>query len=447
LGDDSTGKSRFMEKSAMFGTRITRRRFLAGTAAAGAFATLDATTRASGTNERIGVGVIGVGGRGSELLRLALKRAEAKRDVQILAVCDVYQRRLNAAASSAKGAKPYVRHQDLLARDDIDAVIIATPDHWHAPIALAAMDAGMDVYVEKPMTLTVEEATEVARKAKEKDRVVQVGAQALSWRKWARARDAIAKGMLGRVVCCQGSYSRNDPKGDWNWPIEPGAGPAGTGDDRIDWDQWLGPAPKRPYDADRFFRFRKYWDYSGGIATDLHYHVVAPYHMIVRNEHPTRVVGAGGLWVHNDGREVPDTFLTAADYPSKFSVTVQSTQANSVGFPPLIRGEEATMFCGADWEGQKLDHIRIVPEAPFRDAFKKKWGKDEVDLSDDSSDGDMPHMDNFFDCVRSRKQPNCNADLGYKVMVTIGLSVRSYREGKVFFFDAKRGEVLERPPA
>ncbi|MBZ0256913.1 hypothetical protein K8I31_12680, partial [bacterium] len=151
--------------------------------------------------------------------------------------------------------------------------------------------------------------------------------------------------------------------------------------------------------------------------------------------------GMGGIWVHNDGREVPDTFLTAADYPSKFSLTVQSSQANEKGLRTLIRGEKATMYCGADWEGESYDNLRVVPEPPYKDEFVSKWGKEEVIVPNIKDEGDGKHIDNFFDCVRSRKAPNCNADLAFKVMTTIDLSVRSYREGKVFYYDPVKNDV------
>ncbi|MGH9614108.1 MAG: Gfo/Idh/MocA family protein, partial [Bryobacteraceae bacterium] len=282
---------------------------------------------------------------------------------------------------------------------------------------------------------------------KELNRVMQVGVQGTSWTRWHKIREIVQAGTIGKVVAAQGTYSRNDPKGDWNWPIDAGAGPDATGDLHIDWKQWLGSTPQRPFDADRFFRFRKYWDYSGGIATDLHYHIVAPFHIALENEHPTRVTGMGGLWVYNDGREVPDTFSNASDFPGKYNLTVISSQVNEIGPLLLLRGTEATLHLGDEWEGPQgrdSDVGRIVPETPFKDDFKKKYGKDEIILTGVGNQGDQKHMDNFFDCVKSRQQPNCHADLGYKVMTTIALSVRSYREGKMFYFDPEREEAVER---
>lgn len=434
-------------------TPVTRRSFLK-TASLGAAAATVAVTpawaRVIGANDRINVAVIGLGLRGSDHLNLLLEHRKNKQDIEVVALCDVYQKRLNIASKLFPGAKTYTNHQDVLQRSDIDAVFIATPDHWHAPITLAAMNSGKDVYVEKPMTHTVEESKEVAHRAKELNRVVQVGVQGLSWRRWPKIREIIQSGMIGKVVAVQGTYSRNDPAGDWNWPIDPAAGPDATGDEHIDWKQWLGSAPQIPFNADRFFRFRKYWDYSGGIATDLHYHIVAPYHLAVANDFPVRAAGMGGLWVYNDGRETPDTFLTAADYPSKYSMTIQSSQVNEHGPRTMLRGTKATIHLSDEWEGppsRQYDYADIVPESPYIDEFVKKYGNDMVRVDGVGNDGDLLHVDNFLECVRTRQQPNCPVDLGYKVMATIDLSVRSYRNGRVYYFDSEKEQVFEKDRA
>jgi predicted dehydrogenase len=432
-------------------SHVSRRNFLKTTTVGAALlAAAPASARALGANDRINVAIIGLGARGTDHLDLLLKHRENKPDIEIVALCDVYQKRINIAAGKAPGAKTYVHHQDVLARSDIDAVFIATPDHWHASITLAAMESGKDVYVEKPMTHTVEESKVVAHKAKELKRVVQVGVQGLSWTRWHKIREIVRSGMIGQVVAVQGTYSRNAPEGDWNsgyWVIDPAAGPEATGEEHIDWKQWLGPAPQIPFNADRFFRFRKYWDYSGGIATDLHYHVLAPFHVAIANEFPTRVVGMGGLWVYND-REVPDTFLTAADYPSKYSMTIQSSQVNENGPMMMLRGTRATIYLSDEWEGpptRQYDYADIIPESPYAEEFTKKHGFAIVRVEGVGNEGDLKHVDNFLQCVRSRQQPTCHADLGYKVMVTVELSVRSYRNGKVYYFDAEREEVVEKP--
>ena len=421
---------------------MTRRSLLK--TAAGAV-TAASYSRILGANDRINVGMVGLGGRGTYLLSLVNKHKAAKQDIEVVALAEVYQKRLNHAATVAPGAKSYVHHQ---ARPDVDAIFIATPDHWHAPVTLDALSRGKDVYVEKPMTHTVEEAATVARKAVESKRIVQVGVQGTSWTRWHKIRELVHGGELGQVVAVQGTYSRNDPSGDWNWPIDPAAGPDASGENHIDWKQWLGPAAQRPFDADRFFRFRKYWDYSGGIATDLHYHIVAPFHVALENDHPTRIAGMGGLWSYTDGREVPDTFLTAADYPGKYSMTVQSSQVNSIGPVMLLRGTKATLHLGDEWEGPKgrdTDFAVLAAEPPFAKEFAAKRGADQITIPGLGNEGDLKHVENFLDCVRSRQQPNCHADLGYKVMTAIDLSVRSYRQGKMFYYDAQRERAVDHP--
>jgi predicted dehydrogenase len=433
-------------------TQVSRRNFMkTATLGGAALAAAPAWGRVLGANDRINVALIGVGCRGNDHLELLLQHRRNKPDIEIVAICDVYQKRQSMALRKAPGAKTYVHHQEVLQRKDIDAVFIATPDHWHAPITLAAMESGKDVYVEKPMTHTVEESKTVAHRAKELQRVVQVGVQGTSWTRWHKIHEIIQSGMIGQVVAVQGTYSRNAPEGDWNtgewWTIDPSAGPDASGDNHIDWKQWLGPATPIPFSADRFFRFRKYWDYSGGIATDLHYHIVAPFHVAVTNDFPLRVAGMGGLWVYNDGREVPDTFLTAADYPGKYSMTVQSSQVNENGPMTMIRGTKATIHLSDEWEGppsRQYDYADIFPESTFLNEFIKRNGNDQVRIDGVGNEGDLKHVDNFLDCVRSRQQPNCHVDLGYKVSVATDLSVRSYRNGKVYYFDQEREQVVEK---
>ena len=263
----------------MSDSRIKRRDFVKGAVTAGAvIGGLRRPGAASATslNDRVNVGLIGVGGRGRGLLEWVIKTGEQPATpAKLVAVSDVYSKRLNQAKEKA-GCDGYLDYREILERKDIDAVIIATPDHWHARMAIEALDRGKDVYLEKPMTHTVEEAKRVYEKVKEKNRVLQVGSQTTSSDQWWKARKAIQDGMIGRLIMSQGSYHRNSTQGEWNWAIDSAAGPNGKGDDFIDWKMWLGDSPKRGYDADRFFRFRKYWDYSGGIATDLFYHVMAP---------------------------------------------------------------------------------------------------------------------------------------------------------------------------
>src|SRR5215472_3824789 len=321
------------------------------------------SSRTIGSNDRIQIGVIGVGGRGSDDAKNFQAYGDAHNACQIVAICDVYEKRKRIAAEKYN-CKGYLDYRELLARDDIDAVIIATPDHWHAKIALDAMDHGKDVYLEKPMCHTNEEIRQLVNTVKETKRVLQVGSQTTSGDQWWKARKAIADGVIGQMIMSQGSYHRNSVDGEWNWKIDPEAGPDGKGDNYIDWKTWLGPAPKRAWDADRFFRFRKYWDYSGGIATDLFYHVVSPLNICWdRPQFPHKVMASGGIYggpAFEEKREVPDTFHLMAEYAEGHSLVLSSSMANSQHIPGLIRGHEGTIIMVEHGEFERgTDHITV----------------------------------------------------------------------------------------
>ena len=396
-----------------------------------------------GAAERVAVGFIGVGGRGSDLLRWVMEITKAKDNAQIVAVSDVYRKRLRQAMETAN-RQGHLDYRELIARKDIDAVIVATPDHWHAPIAIEALKAGKDVYLEKPMTHTAEEARQVYETVQKTGRVLQVGSQTTSSDQWWKARKAITSGMIGQLLMSQGSYHRNSVEGEWNYPIDQSAGPNGKGDDYIDWKMWLGSAPQRAFDADRFFRFRKYWDYSGGIATDLFYHVMAPLNICWGEaQFPHKVVGTGGIYVFKDGREVPDTFMLAADYPAGHSVVLSSSMANSTHIPGLIRGHEGTILMVPDgrFEG-RVEYITVTPERIARKAFAEKYGTIEIKLEAEPRED---HMSNFLRCVKTREKPVLDALTAYKAMVPIYMSVKSYREGKVLFFNEQTQQITDQP--
>jgi predicted dehydrogenase len=402
------------------------------------------TGRVLGANDRINIGCIGLGGRGTGVMQWAMRIGETTRPAQVVAVCDVYRKRLNRAKEISKADFATLDYREVIARKDIDVVIIATPDHWHAPIAIAAMQAGKDVYCEKPMTRTVEEAKRFYETARATGRVVQIGSQTTSSDQWWKARKAIEDGMIGQLLMSQGSYHRNSIEGEWNWPIDKNAGPSAKGDDFIDWTMWLGSAPKRKFDADRFFRFRKYWDYSGGIATDLFYHVVAPLNICWGEaQFPHKVMASGGIYVFKDEREVPDTFHLIAEFPKGHSLVLSSSMANSQHIPGLIRGHEGTimMVPEGQFEG-KVDHITVTPEKIAKKKFEEKYGKAEVVLETGKRED---HMENFLRCVKSREKTVLDALTAYKAMTTIGMAVQSYREGRVLYFDERTERVTDRP--
>ncbi len=403
--------------------------------------------RTIGPNDKINLGVVGVGGRGSYLARTFAGIGERTSGCQVTTVCDVWERRRREISEKLK-CKGVLDYREVLADKDIDAVVVATPDHWHARIALEAMDAGKDVYLEKPMCHTTEEAKQLAATVRETKRVLQVGSQTTSADQWHKAKKAIADGMIGQMLMSQGSYHRNSKEGEWNWPIDPKAGPDGKGDDFIDWKMWLGPAPKRSFDADRYFRFRKYWDYSGGIATDLFYHVVAPLNICWSEpQFPFRVMASGGIYVFKDGREVPDTFNLLADFAKGHSLVLSSSMANSRHIPGLIRGHEGTIIMVEHgmFEG-KTDHITVLPEKRvISDEYKSKFGEDTITIPVEEKP-EWAHMQNFLDCVRSRQKPTLDVETGYRAQVTISLAVQSYREGRVLYWDEKAQKAVTKAP-
>jgi predicted dehydrogenase len=311
------------------------------------------------------------------------------------------------------------------------------------------MDAGKDVYCEKPMTHTIEEALQLSHTVKETKRVLQVGSQTTSADQWHQAKKAIADGMIGQMIESQGSYHRNSIEGEWNWDIDKDAGPDGKGENYIDWNTWLGPAPKRPYDADRYFRFRKYWDYSGGIATDLFFHVVAPLNICwPEPQFPYRVMAGGGIYVFKDEREVPDTFNLLADFPKGHSLVLSSSMANSRHIPGLIRGHLGSIVMVEHGEFERpTDHISVYPEKrTIDDAYKAKFGENEIDIPVDQADMMTTHIGNFLSCIRSRQKPTLDVDTALHAQVTISMSVQAYREGRVLYWDEAAMKVLPHPP-
>jgi predicted dehydrogenase len=411
--------------------------------------------RVIGANDRINVGVIGVGGRGSYVATEFAKAGQGDSNAQILAVCDVYQKRVTKNKEHHK-CDGYLDYRELLARTDIDAVVVATPDHWHATIALEAMDRGKDVYLEKPMCHTIDEARRLVDTAKETKRIVQVGSQTTSGDQWQKAKKAIADGMIGEMIMSQGSYHRNSREGEWNWPIDAEAGPEAKGDNYIDWKMWLGPAPKRSWDADRYFRFRKYWDYSGGIATDLFYHVVAPMNICWSDpQFPYKVAASGGIYVFKHrpenpslpDREVPDTFMLVGEYAKGHAINLTASMANSHHIPGTIRGHEGTIIMVEHGMFEApTPYISVIPEKGIvDDAYKAKYGTDPIKIPVDQFDTMQAHVKDFLGCVRTRQKPRLDVETGARAQVLICMAVQAYREGRTLYFDEATWKVKDKP--
>ncbi len=410
-------------------------------------------------NDRIGLGFIGVGGRGTALFHDLQQRARDGAGIEIVAVCDVWDRRTQDRVRDTAGrAKGYRDYRDLLRQPGVDAVVIATPDHWHSKQTIDAMRAGKDVYCEKPLTLYWNQAKDVARVSKETGKILQCGAGSGSDGNWWTARDIVKGGGIGPVIWTQGGAFRNDPGGDWNWGIQP----CRPGVD-LDWDMWLGHkfglAPKRPYDPERYSRFRKYWDYSGGLATDLLYHVYAHLAIALDHEIPYRVTANGGQPVHNltnDKREVPTLFTMQADYPSQSTCFLIGTQECEDGIPDTVRGQKGVLTTGGPG-------VIVKPERPFAaemldmahtlECYKgaelrthKDGDRTVLDAILVPAKYRYDHMGNWLECLRTRRQPTMNAELAYKVMIPIALAVMAFRESRTVYFDPRAERVMDREP-
>ncbi len=443
-------------------TPSTRRGFLSGaslaaTAAVGsataagkkARADIQATvparsaSRVIGANDRINVGIIGTGGIGTVHLRAFVQQSEEDKDIHVVGISDVYSRRKERARDIAKLAPEAVHHdyREMLARNDVDAVLIATPDHWHGQMALDALTAGKDVYLEKPMTHTIEEARAIVNAVNQYNRVLQVGNQGLSAPTTHKLKELIDAGEIGPLLCAQATSARNSLLGEWNYRIEPEGTP-----ENIDWNRWLGSAPKRPFSPDRYFRFRKYWDYSGGIATDLFFHSLGPILYPMGAQFPTRVTASGGIYVHKD-REVPDTYATTMEYPN-FYIEMSGSMANAgMGqfHRQAIYGHKGTLVV-------ERNNILLYPETfPELRRVAPERGRPaakviELPPQAPPRETRTPHTDNFFACVRSRRRPNAHAEIGYRIITAIKLGVNSYREGKTLHFDPRTEQIVEKAP-
>jgi predicted dehydrogenase len=419
----------------------TRRQFMQTTATAASALTLSSlsASRVLGANERISIGVIGVGGMGSGHLGQLVKRSKDD-NVSVPVVCDVYQRRLERAMSACKG-EGVADYRRVIDRKDLDAVLIATPDHWHAKIAIDALESGKNVYVEKPMTHTVAQAIELRNAVRRTKKVLQVGPQGTGDDGFWQARAAIENGRIGKPTWAHACYNRNARVCLFNTHqrIDPAAGPDKTGADHIDWDMWLGHAwglaPKIDWTPEHFFRFRKYWPYNGGVATDLLYHKLAPLLIALagpNGQYPLRVNASGGLYLEKDGRDIPDTFLMTADYPGEFSIFLVSTLTNDAGIPDRIYGKHGTMELG----GEPL----LRGNGDFKPEFKlKNDGKDETRLPIQKR---RDQVGNFLDVIRGGGPLHCNVELGAATMVAIKLAVESYRQKKTMVWDPEKEQVV-----
>ena len=413
-------------------SHITRRDFLrAGTAAAGAAAlSARAYAQVNGANNRLAMAFIGCGSIAEHHLEKILGLLETE-NLAIAAVCDVYEKRARKFQRDIirKGGKPDVLtdYRAVLDRKDIDYVLIATPEHSHAYLTLDALDAGKHVYVEKPMTHTIPESLDVVRKVGETGLKLQVGVQGMADDSYSSANAAICAGKIGQVVQAQIDYVRNyTTEGPWR---KNGDSSMPKPDD-LNWDVWLNPAPASPWDPHRYFEWRCYRDYSGGIATDLFVHRITRLIKACGLGLPDRVVGMGGIYTWNDGRDLPDSFELLAEYPAIKGITngmtlhVLGTMANENKNPHCIRGTEATLyFTDTGWE-IKADDGNVIET-------HTKTGGEDVD----------PHHRNHHQAIREGAALNCPAELGLAGVVPVRMANLSWFDRKTYVWDAEKQEA------
>jgi len=402
-----------------------------------------------GANDRINVAFVGTGGMGGGQVRHFSDEAK-DRNIQILGVCDVHKGRAdgNAKYAISKGAAAEGKvlvvqdYRKILENKDIDAVVIATPEHWHGQVACHAMDAGKHVYIQKPMTRYLDEAFQVHDTAVRTKKVVQVGSQGSSNAVYHTAGKAIRDGKIGETVMGQGSYTRNSRDGEWNYGIDGNISPA-----VLDWEMWLGSAPKRPWDANApgakggeagerrdskalYHRYRKYWDYSAGILGDLMPHKLHPFLIASGNpEYPVRV-SCIGTRLGKD-RDVDDTIQVTAEFPSGWTMLFVGSTVNEQGIQDVFRGHKATIYFG--------NGVEIKPE---------RWASEEIEGGPVPIDGPTgePHQRheiNWLDAIRANDpmKATCNYDLATKVQTIVSLAEMSARLKRTMLFDPKTRKV------
>lgn len=413
---------------------VTRRSLIASAAALPA---------AQAANDRIQVGVIGCGARSHELMRFLMMHPSAA----ITRVTDAYRGRIERAVERTK-ARAAANWKEILADKSVDAVVVASPDHWHKTHVVEALSAGKHVYCEKPLTYRPEEGLEIIRAAKAAGKIVQVGSQGVSSETQNKARELIQAGRLGRVTMIRAAYNRNTASGAWIYPIPPDASPS-----TVDWEMFLGTAPKRPYSAERFFRWRCYKDYSGGIATDLFVHLCTTIHYLMNARMPSRVMAMGQLWRWKESRDVPDTLNAVLEYPEGFTVNLSSTfnnqSASEANFQFL--GTEGTLSIGDslryDPENVSEDNRWIVESWPSS-LESKYWADPKVQRSEmpglakpalasgtqifrpSGLDSTYTHFGHWLTAIRSGKPHWEDALVGHRAAACAHMVNRSVEESR-----------------
>jgi predicted dehydrogenase len=411
---------------------VSRRKFL-GTGAAAAFA-----ATAAGANDKIAVGMIGIGIRGSLLLERLY--TGSRETATVTAICDAYTGNLMKAGARVEALcgntpKRYSDYRELLRDKSIDAVIIATPEHLHAAMLIDALEAGKHVYIEKPLAHTIEEGEKILQAGEKSRRVVQVGMQNRSNSLYARAKEMVAAGMIGEVHYTRAFWYRNslDDAPAWRYTI-----PADANERNTDWNGFLGSAPKRPFSKPRFFQWRLYWDYSGGISTDLLVHQTDITQFVLGKPAPLSCMASGAIlrWTEDD-REVPDTLSAIFEYAGGFHVNYSCYFGNDhYGYGEQFMGNEGTI------EVLNRQYLNFYPEklggkAPERVAARKELS---IALPGNDAKAVEAHIANFLAAVRGGGKVIAPLDAGQRANISGHLATLSLRGNRKIFWDEKGRE-------
>lgn len=431
---------------------LTRRSFAQSLAAAAA-ATALSQTRVLGANDRVRLGFIGLGNRGDQVLDAFL----AQPDAEVVALCDLYQPYLDfAATKSGARARRFKDYRRLLEMSDLDAVVISTPDHWHATQMIHACAAGKDVYVEKPLSLRVAEGRAMVEAAALHRRVVQVGIHRRSIPFCKEAADLVRSGAIGKITVARAFHIQNEwPKGIGNPPdSEPPAD--------VDWESWQGPAPRRPYNLNRtFYRFRWFYDYSGGQVTNFGVHYLDFIHWALGQTAPLSVTALGGRFAGMaDNREIPDTLEVIWHYPEHTLVTFSQFNATAApwslpGCEIELRGTLGTLYLfsnGYEIVPDPIKQNEFPARRPDRRELERAYNQAERRLQpakvQAGNSGDTrPHARNFLDCVKNRSVCNCDIETGHRSTSATLLANIAYHTRSLLDWDAATERFTNHPDA
>jgi predicted dehydrogenase len=436
---------------------MNRRKFLHTTAvvATGAAALSGSALsygRILGANDRISLGHIGIGSRGSELDGMVAQLKD-KKNVEMTAVCDLWSYNREQAVEAnkkyyGKAPRAFQHPEELIALKDVDAVLISTPEHSHSLLLKMVAEAGRDGYCEKPMGNVLDEVKAARDAVQSRNLIVQVGTQHRSEPYQIAVRDLILAGAVGDVSKYEIAWNYHGPR--WRGREEVKQ----IREQDTDWRAWLMNKPHRPFDPQRYFEFRLYKEFSSGIVDQWMSHGIDLVHFFMDEKYPESVMAHGGVFAWHDGRENPDTFQTLMTYPKGFLVSYSTSFGNDAPGYTRIMGKKATLLNSG---GEGSPRWRIVEELgnheDDNEVDNKRKSRDVLLPGDTSlppmsiGDDDLSHMINWLDCLRSRKQPNATVQHGFSHSVACMMAAQAYWSGKKVYFDPKKEQILDRPPA